>query len=113
MDRNGSIWFHLSTQSYRPIRVHLVPNPSFTLGTPWNSLKDPWGSTDPTLRTTALGKHGGAGLFEASGCRPRPLFHTHTADTLVSTSSDLFGSENSLIVKQTAPNVTLVHMKLQ
>ena len=26
----------------------------FLLGTPWNPLKDPWGSLDPSLRATAL-----------------------------------------------------------
>ena len=36
--------------SYRPIKVHLVPN-NLLLGTPWDTPKDPWGSPDHNLRT--------------------------------------------------------------
>ena len=44
MDLLGSVWFHLYTLSYRPIRVHLVPNyhlagtPQVPLGVPQTPL---------------------------------------------------------------------------
>ena len=38
--------------SYRLVRVHMV-------GTPWNCLKDSWGSPDPTLRTNDIETDGG------------------------------------------------------
>ena len=42
------------SQSYRPIGVHLVPISFHLAETPWNSLKDPSGSPDPTMRTYDL-----------------------------------------------------------
>ena len=42
------------TLSYKQIRVHLDPNIHHLAGCPWDSLKDPWGPPDPSLRTVGL-----------------------------------------------------------
>ena len=44
------VLFPYPTNMYKRVKVDEL----ILQGTPWNPLKDPWGSPDPTLRTNTL-----------------------------------------------------------